>query len=153
MCLLDSEIVWTLIPNNSCVYIYYISLVLVLWYWPVHIHDYYLRYVWLMLILGCWSWCNVYALWTSCLCRYRTVLRIPLCMYCTVVYICHWGFCCLSVSCCFNVLNGLKAIFNLVSLNKFVTPLAIGLKYVNVIHFLFSCILGSVFCVLSFCFW
>ena len=58
----------------------------------------------------------------------------------------------LSVSCCFNVLNGLKAIFNLVSLNKFVTPLAIGLKYVNVIHYLLSCILGSVFCVLSFCF-
>ena len=51
-----------------------------------------------------------------------------------------------SVSCCLIVLYGLKAMFRLVSLNKFVILLIIGLKYLNVTHFLPLCIFGSVLC-------
>ena len=53
-----------------------------------------------------------------------------------------------SVSCCFIVLHGLKAIFKLVSLNRFEILLMMGLKYLNAIHFLLSCVLGSLYCIL-----
>jgi hypothetical protein len=41
---------------------------------------------------------------------------------------------CLTVSCCCIVLVARKAIFNLVCLNRLVTRLTNGLKYVKVIH-------------------
>ena len=52
------------------------------------------------------------------------------------------------VSCCCVVLWGLKAIFRLVSLNKFVILLIAGLKYLKVTHFFLSGVLSSLLCVL-----